>query len=82
MKKYKFNFHGRQTGALGITYQISEEYNASCLEEACSMLYIDYEHFRGLHAYEGTKQIDTDVLKKAIYADFKTDYKCKGAARK
>ncbi len=48
MKKYKFSFHGRQTGAIGISYQISQEYEAESIAEAVTMLYKDYELFRNL----------------------------------
>ncbi len=48
MKKYKFSFNGRQTGAIGITYQITDTYEAESINEAVSKLYADYEHFREL----------------------------------
>ncbi len=48
LKKYKFSFHGRQTGAIGITYDIAQEYMAESLAEAVSKLFVDYEIFRYL----------------------------------
>lgn len=48
MKTYKFSFTGRQTGAIGIVYRISQEYTAPSLKSACTMLFKDYEHFSRL----------------------------------
>jgi hypothetical protein len=44
MKKYSFSFHGRQSGAIGIFYKINQNYTAKSLKEACTMLFVDYEH--------------------------------------
>ncbi len=48
MKKYTFSFIGRQTGAIGICYKITQEYKCKSIQEACTKLFIDYEHFREL----------------------------------
>lgn len=48
MKKYTFSFIGRQTGAIGIFYKITEVYNCENISEAKSCLYRDYEHISQL----------------------------------
>ncbi len=48
MKKYTFLFTGRQTGAIGIFYKISQDYEAQGITEALTKLFIDYEHITGL----------------------------------
>lgn len=48
MKKYTFTFTGRQVGAIGIVYKITDTYISNSVDEAISMLFSDYEHFRGL----------------------------------
>lgn len=48
MKKYTFSFTGRQTGAIGIFYSISETYECENMSEAKSCLYRDYEHISQL----------------------------------
>jgi len=45
---FKFSFTGRQSGAIGITYRISDSYKASNIHEALSYLYEDYDHIQGL----------------------------------
>lgn len=59
MKTYKFSFHGRQAGAIGITYDIKETYKAQNLSEARSLLYEDYELIRPttIKIKENTKEI-------------------------
>lgn len=44
MNKYTFSFTGRQSGAIGIFYQIQDTYKAKDVHEALSFLYEDYEH--------------------------------------
>lgn len=46
MTKYTFSFIGRQTGAIGITYPITETYDAKDIHEALSLLYEDYDQIR------------------------------------
>lgn len=58
MKKYKFSFYGRQTGAIGIFYNISHTYEAENLSEAKTMFYTDYEGIRDLKVTENGKHID------------------------
>lgn len=58
MKKYTFKFTGRQAGAIGIFYKISDTYKCSNVHEALSYLYTDYEHIQGLNIYENSKPID------------------------
>ncbi len=58
MKKYTFKFTGRQSGAIGIFYKISDTYKCSNIHEAFSYLYADYEHIQGLTIYENSKVID------------------------
>jgi hypothetical protein len=48
MKTFKFSFRGRQSGAIGIFYQITDTYKANSIKEAVSMLYTDYEHIQSL----------------------------------
>jgi hypothetical protein len=69
MNTYKFSFHGRQTGAIGIFYNISEEYKANSFEEACSMLYKDYEHISLSSASCGGKKYDKDEFRQAVYTN-------------
>jgi len=82
MKQYNFSFNGRQTGAIGIFYNITDSYNASSLQEARSMLYKDYEHITFYSCRCGNKQFTKDEFNKAVCSEFKTDYKGKGSARK
>lgn len=58
MKKYTFSFTGRQTGAIGIFYKITDVFEAENLSEAKSMLFANYEHFRGIRVQENGKAID------------------------
>lgn len=58
MKKYNFKFTGRQSGAIGIFYPISETYAAANIHEAMSLLYEDYDHLHQLVIKEGSKQIE------------------------
>lgn len=48
MKKYTFSFTGRQNGAIGIFYKITDSYTCESMEEAKSCLYRDYERCHGL----------------------------------
>lgn len=43
MKKFTFSFNGRQTGAIGIKYNITHSYEAENISEAKTMLWTDYE---------------------------------------
>lgn len=47
-KKYTFSFYGRQTGAIGILYQIQDTYEEQDLETAVRKLFHDYELSRNL----------------------------------
>ena len=64
MKKYTFSFNGRQTGAIGITYQITESYEANDIHESLSLLWTDYEMIRHLKVKQNGKSIkQPDVIK-------------------
>jgi len=58
MKKYNFKFIGRQSGAIGITYKISDTYKTKDIHEALSLLYTDYDLIKGLQITENGKQIE------------------------
>lgn len=58
MKKYNFRFKGRQSGAIGIFYSISDTYQAKDIHEAISLLNEDYEHIQDLKIFENGKQIE------------------------
>lgn len=45
MKNFTFSFTGRQVGAIGIPYSITDTYKAKNVKQAFFMLYKDYEHF-------------------------------------
>lgn len=45
---FKFSFYGRQAGAIGITYKITDSYKAADIHEALSYLYEDYDLIMGL----------------------------------
>ena len=62
MKKYKFSFHGRQTGAIGISYDITQEYECESIEEAVTKLCIDYEPWRNLHLNGEKFQLKTEYF--------------------
>jgi len=49
MKTYLFSFHGRQSGAIGIYYDIKQDYKCESLEEAVSKLWYDYDVHHGLN---------------------------------
>lgn len=53
MKKFTFSFIGRQSGAIGIVYEIRDSYKAEDIHEALSFLYEDYEHIQGLKETSG-----------------------------
>ena len=59
MKTFKFSFEGRQSGAIGIFYQITDSYKANDLQEALSLLYEDYEHIGRLKITCNGKSIET-----------------------
>lgn len=69
MATFNIKFHGRQTGAIGITYDISESYECSNLSELKSMLYRDYEHIRGLKIKEGSKEINMRDYENADFTE-------------
>lgn len=52
------SFTGRQTGAIGIFYQIGEKYETDSLGEALHMLWTDYEHIKALKITCSGKDID------------------------
>ena len=62
MKKFAFSFVGRQTGAIGITYQIKDTYRAHSLGAAMYMLYTDYDLIHRLEYRQGAKKIDTEGI--------------------
>ncbi len=49
MAKYNISFNGRQTGAIGVFYKITEVYNCKNMDELKSCLYRDYEHISQLY---------------------------------
>lgn len=55
MNNYKFSFTGRQAGAIGIFYKITDTYKAKDIHHALSLLYEDYEHISGLTIYESNR---------------------------
>jgi hypothetical protein len=61
MNKYNISFKGRQVGAIGIFYRITEEYNARNLGEFKHMLYTDYEHLDEIDCRENGKRIDRET---------------------
>jgi hypothetical protein len=79
MKKYTFSFIGRQTGAIGIFYKITQEYTCNSIEEACTKLFIDYEHFRSLKLNGKTFKIDS---KQVSHKPTVNTYKGLGMLRK
>lgn len=66
MKKYKFSFTGRQSGAIGITYKISDTYTCADIHEAFSLLWTDYEHIQGLCIYKNGKRIEQPEIIKWV----------------
>lgn len=71
MKTYKFSFFGRQTGAIGICYQIQEEYKTDSINKAVTMLFIDYENFRNLKLNGKLFEIDSKMLDHPIKNTYK-----------
>ncbi len=61
MKKFKFSFNGRQAGAIGIFYKITDTYKAKDIHEALSLLYEDYEHISGLECDYGKTEIPKTI---------------------
>lgn len=69
------SFYGRQTGAIGIRYKISDTYEANNLGEALHMLNTDYEVQRNLKV--------NGVSNNNEYKDrIQIPYKCRGMERK
>lgn len=58
MKNFSFYFKGRQSGAIGITYQIKDTYKAKDIHEALSYLYEDYELISGLAIRSNNKIVE------------------------
>lgn len=58
MKKFTFSFIGRQAGAIGITYQIRDTYEAKDIHEAMSLLYEDYDCVRALKCSTNSKEVE------------------------
>lgn len=75
MKNYNFSFTGRQSGAIGIFYKISQEYTAKDIKHAVTMLYTDYEHISGL-------KLNNKPFKAQAEHFIKIDYKGLGMNRK
>ncbi len=73
MATYKFMFKGRQAGAIGIFYQISETYKADTLSEAKSLLYEDYEHIQISRILEGSKGIDKSYFNAAPFVPVRSN---------
>jgi len=48
MTTYLANFIGRENGAIGVTYEITERVKADDIEQARLALYEKYEHISGL----------------------------------
>src|SRR5678815_3001275 len=67
MKKYRFKFRGRQTGAIGIFYTISDTYKCDSLGEAKSLLYEDYEHIGEISITENGKPVSIEDFDKAEF---------------
>jgi len=61
MKKFKFSFTGRQSGAIGITYKITDTYSAKDIHEALSMLYTDYDLIQGLNCNDRKTEIPNKI---------------------
>lgn len=76
LKKYTFSFVGRQTGAIGITYKITDTYMAESVKDAVNMLFIDYEFLQGLKL----NGKDYEIKSKDLIDNY--PYKTKGMARK
>ena len=79
MKKYSFSFYGRQKGAIGISYQIKQDYMANSLAEACTMLWIDYEPSRNTTLNGKEFKFESQHLD---HKETKETYKGLGKARK
>lgn len=56
--KYTVSFEGRQAGAIGITYKITDAYKAANVHEVMSLLYEDYDLIRGLAIKRGSKIVE------------------------
>ena len=61
MKKFKFSFIGRQAGAIGIFYKITDTYEAKDIHEALSYLYEDYDHINGLKCNDSKIEIPKEI---------------------
>jgi beta-galactosidase beta subunit len=61
MKKFRFTFTGRQAGAIGIFYKITDTYKAKDIHEALSYLYEDYEHIQNLKCNNGEIDIPNKI---------------------
>lgn len=79
MKTYKFSFFGRQQGAIGINYQIAQDYKANSLEEACTMLWVDYSPLRCVKLNGKDFEFNS---KKLDHAETIKNYKGLGSLRK
>lgn len=75
MNTYKFTFHGRQNGAIGIKYGITDTYEANQLGEALYMVYTDYDVNHPYNVTENGKNIPYQEANKTEF--IKTDYKGK-----
>lgn len=58
MKKFKFSFTGRQAGAIGMTYKITDTYSAKDIHEALSYLWTDYSLISQLKCNVSGKNIE------------------------
>ena len=58
MKTYKFTFKGREIGAIGIFYSLSNTTQADTAENAVYKLYENFEHITDLKCTENGKKIE------------------------
>lgn len=67
MKTYHFDFIGRENGAIGIRYAISEQVQADDYDAAVLRLYDRYEHISVRHftAWENGTMVDSTEMRAA-----------------
>ena len=67
MIKYNISFNGRQSGAVGIFYDIKDTYKCEDLDTLKSLVYEDYEHIKLLVIKVDSKTIPTELFDKAKF---------------
>jgi len=67
MIKYSISFHGRQSGAIGIFYDIKDTYKCEDLDTLKSLIYEDYEHIKSLVIKVDSKIIPNTLFDKANF---------------